>query len=66
MFTTFFIFRLNIAKDVSIFSHIQIGNEYAVRANFAKPFSGVQGIELILILNIHNLFNRLLRCLQFP
>jgi hypothetical protein len=62
----FFLCRLAFAENVLISSHIQIGNEYAVRANFAKPFSGVQGIELILILNIHNLFNRLLRCLQFP
>jgi len=61
-----FLCRLNFAGNVLISSHIQIGNEYAVRANFAKPFSGVQGIELILILNIHNLFNRLQRCLQFP
>ena len=46
MFATFFIFRLTIAGYVSIFSHIQIGNEYAVRANFAEAFSGVQGSEL--------------------
>jgi hypothetical protein len=46
MFATFFIFRLNIAGDLSIFSHIQIENEYTVRANFAELFTGVQGSEL--------------------
>ena len=66
MFATFFTFRLNIAGDVSIFSHIQIGNEYAVRANFAEAFSGVQGSELFSDIEYSQFVQRLLRGMHFP
>ena len=66
MFATFFIFRLTFAGDLSIFSHIQIENEYTVRANFAEPFSGVHGSELFSDIEYSQFIQRLTRCVHFP